>query len=156
MRTQHEVFGDRQPRKEPVGDPTPHRFGGYVAPAEQDAAAGRAATARQRFGELALAVAGDAGHADDLARCDTERAAADNRLSTLAAHREIADLEHDVRAAPLTARRGRRRDGARPLEALADHQLDQAVLVLRAAGQRGHATAAAHDRDPIAVGENLT
>ena len=111
-------------------------------PIEGDGAEHRAAHAGKRLEELALAVAGDAGDADDLARMDREGRVRDAQHAAGVDHGEILDLEH---------RRAGRALALLDLQqhAPADHRLGE----LRRRGLGGHEggdhLAPAHHRDPV-------
>src|SRR3989449_507742 len=126
-----------------------------LAAAKQNPAAPAARSAGQPGGEPPLTVAGDPRHADDLAGVHTKRAAGKRRPPGLTLNREVTHLERGLergggpRAGVSLAER------ARGLKPLADHQLDQAPLVHLVTRDRGDATAASHDRDAVAVGEDL-
>ena len=66
-----------------------------VAPPSHDRPAGRRAS-RHRLRQLALAVAGDARDADDLARADLERTSRTRRHAAVAVRPRPVHLEHGV------------------------------------------------------------
>ena len=78
------------------------RVVGDVAPVERDAAALRRAHAAQRLDELALAVALDAGDADDLAGPHLEVEAVDGGVAAVVVDLQPLDLQHDVAGVGVT------------------------------------------------------
>ena len=76
----------------------------------------------ERLDQLVLAVAGDAGDAEDLARADLEVDAVDDLVAAVVLGAEALDRQHDVGRVRLAAV-----DVERDLAA--DHQLGEVVLV---------------------------
>ena len=64
-----------------------------LGPVEHDRPAGRGPKARDRLGELALSVSGDACDRDDLAGVDLEAEPAHGRGAPVAVHLQVCDLE---------------------------------------------------------------
>ena len=98
---------------------------------------------RKRLGQLGLTVAGDPGHADDLAAMDLERDIVQRQQPVCAHGRQVADAESRLAAAPeglLVAHA----EGRAP-----DHHACQLALVCRPR-HRAHHAAAPHDADPVA------
>src|SRR5262249_62222698 len=81
------------------------------------------------------------------------RAGGEGWPSPLALDREVIHVERGVWRRGVTD--GRVSFGASGLKALADHQLDEAPLIHLGALERAHTPAGPHDRDAIAVGEDL-
>src|SRR5205823_4637063 len=69
-------------------------------PVDPDGALGWHPDAGDRLGELALAVAGNAGDRDDLARADDERGAFDGRVTAIALRPHALELEHGLTGRP--------------------------------------------------------
>ena len=109
---------------------------------EDDLAAGRVADAGENFEQLRLAVAGDAGDADDLAGADLEGNVGE------AAHALCVDIAQVLHLQQRRARHGRLlRDPQQ--HAAADHQLGKFLRRgLRCLARRHH-LAAAHHRDLV-------
>ena len=104
--------------------------------------------ARDRLGQLGLAVALDAGHGDDFACAYRERDVVDHSHAALVCERKVVQLEHGLAGVGLT---------------FVDNQLDGAADHHR--GELGLAglprcclpdhLAEAHDRDAVGYGEDL-
>ena len=115
---------------------------------DEDFAAAQRADAGERLEQLRLAVAGDAGDAEDLAFAQNEGDAVDPHDAAIVAHDEIARLERD-----LARMRG-------PLVDLEDHLApDHRVGELRRRGLRGvegrDHLAAPHHRDAVGQAHDL-
>ena len=109
---EHEVRRDAQTRRNPgaeavlrdVRDPGRNRRTGVAAAqplaADSHRALGGRAHARDRLGELPLAVAGDACNGDDLTGARIERSAPDGGLASVTIRPDALELEHGVTRCP--------------------------------------------------------
>ena len=102
----------------------------------------------ERLDELVLAVAGDAGDAEDLAGPDLEVDAADDLAAAVVLDAQAVDAEHGVARVRLAAVDGQ-------LDLATDHQLRQVVLVGLGREPLADDPAAPDDRDPIGDLEDL-
>ena len=127
------VRAAQQPRLRAAGD---------RRAAQQDLAAQRLADAGQRVQQLGLAVAGDPGDAQDLARPHREADPLDPRHALVAGDHEVAHLQHRL-ARP-------RRPLLDPQQHLAaDHQLGQLLLAGLGGLAVRHHRPGAHDADLV-------
>ena len=109
---------------------------------------GHGAHAGEHLRQLRLPVAGDAGHAEDLAGVHLQRDVVQGRPPVSAQRRDLADPEARLAAAP---------DGLLLADAegrSADHHAGQLALV-RGARSGAHHAPAPHDADAIADGPHL-
>ena len=115
----------------------------------QDAAVLGMTLAGQGLDQLALAVAGDAGHADDLAGPDIQRQPVDRALADIVGDRQAFDAQHRLaRHAGLALDQ---HAGFAP----ADHHLGHGVVVELGGRPRAHELAAAQHRHRVAEGIHL-
>ena len=114
-----------------------------LAARDADAARGAPAQAGDRLGELALAVAGDAGDRQDLARAQLERHVVQRALSAIAVALEPLDLQHGLADVVRRDLAPRRRDLA------ADHQRRERLRRRLRRLQRAERAAAAQHGDAI-------
>ncbi len=119
-----------------------------VTPGDREAAALERAQARQRLDELRLAVAVDAGDADDLTGADLERDAAHRVELAIVEHVEILDLEQRLaghRSGLLDAQEN----------VATDHQARELRLGRTRGGQRLDLLPAPEHRDAVGDLEHL-
>ena len=107
-----------------------------------DGAARRLAQAGERLDELVLAVAGDAGDAEDLARPDVEADALDGLVSAVVRDMQVRDDESRIGWVRFTAVDDE-------LDVAADHQGREIVLVGFRRNPRAHDLAPSDDGDPV-------
>ena len=121
---------------------------GHLAAAKLDGAAHRLAQSGQGLDQLVLAVAGDAGDAEDLARPDVEADPLDGLVSAIVRDMQIGDDESRI---------GRVRFAAvdDELHVSTDHQGREVVLVGLRRHPRAHHLAPSDDGDPVGDLEHL-
>src|SRR4029453_2513388 len=93
----------------------------HVLAGERDPAAGRLAEAGEGLDELVLAVPGDAGDTEDLARANLEVDPPDDLMASVVVDPEALDLERHVGGMRLAAIDAE-------LDVSPDHQLGEVVL----------------------------
>ena len=157
---QDEVVGKREREHEPESVPVGRDVGdgglvdlarggaGDIAAPERDSASGCVAKPDDRLDELVLAVARDAGDAEDLAGADIQVNAMHDDRASVVLDFQAADLERDLGGLRLPAI-------DRQLDLAADHQLRQVVLVGLRRESLADDLAASDDRDPVGDFEHL-
>jgi hypothetical protein len=120
----------------------PGALAGDIRALKTDRAGDRLAQADERFHQLILAVAGDAGDTEDLAAPDLQVDAVDDLASPIVLDDQAGDLQGDIARVRFAAI-----DHERNLTA--DHQLGQVLFVGLRRDALTHDLAAADDRDPV-------
>ena len=117
-----------------------------VGTVEPDTPRLRRADAHQHLRQLRLAVAADTRESIDLAAADSERKAANGIHAIVPARREVGDFKPHGATLPGFGVVDRR---------ITHHHAGEVGSARAARIDRGDGPAAAHDRDPIRVGQHL-